>query len=70
MPAGPRKQRSTSEAKSAAPAGFLTLAGWVLFDWATQPFYTLVVTFLFAPFFVNGFIDDPALGAASKFKAT
>jgi len=63
MPAGPRKQRSTSEAKSAAPAGFLTLAGWVLFDWATQPFYTLVVTFLFAPFFVNGFIDDPALGS-------
>jgi len=35
----------------------------VLFDWATQPFYTLVVTFLFAPFFVNGFIKDPALGA-------
>jgi UMF1 family MFS transporter len=28
----------------------------VLFDWATQPFYTLVVTFLFAPYFVNGFI--------------
>jgi UMF1 family MFS transporter len=34
----------------------------VLFDWATQPFYTLVVTFLFAPYFVNGFIGDPALG--------
>ena len=38
------------------------LAGWVLFDWATQPFYTLVVTFLFAPYFVNGFMDDPAEG--------
>jgi UMF1 family MFS transporter len=35
----------------------------VLFDWATQPFYTLVVTFLFGPYFVNGFIRDPALGA-------
>jgi UMF1 family MFS transporter len=35
----------------------------VLFDWATQPFYTLVVTFLFGPYFVNGFIGDPALGA-------
>jgi MFS transporter, UMF1 family len=63
MPAGPRKQRSVPEAKSAAPAGPLALAGWVLFDWATQPFYTLVVTFLFAPFFVNGFIGDPALGS-------
>lgn len=33
--------------------------GWVLFDWANQPFYILVVTFLFAPYFVNGFMDDP-----------
>jgi UMF1 family MFS transporter len=40
------------------------VAGWVLFDWATQPFYTLVVTFLFAPYFVNGFVQDPAVGAA------
>ncbi len=40
------------------------LFGWVMFDWATQPFYTLVVTFLFAPYFVNGFIDDPARGSA------
>jgi UMF1 family MFS transporter len=38
------------------------LVGWVLFDWATQPFYTLVVTFLFAPYFVNGFVADPAHG--------
>ena len=36
----------------------------MLFDWATQPFYTLVVTFLFAPYFVNGFMADPARGAA------
>jgi UMF1 family MFS transporter len=38
------------------------LIGWVLFDWATQPFYTLVVTFLFAPYFVNGFMSDPVTG--------
>ena len=36
------------------------IVGWALFDWATQPYYTLVVTFLFAPYFVNGFMDDPA----------
>jgi UMF1 family MFS transporter len=36
----------------------------VLFDWATQPFYTLVVTFLFAPYFVNGFMSDPVTGQA------
>ncbi len=43
--------------------GRRALFGWVLFDWASQPFYTLVVTFLFAPYFVNGFIADPARGA-------
>lgn len=36
------------------------LIGWAMFDWANQPFYLLVVTFLFAPYFVNGFMDDPA----------
>lgn len=43
-----------------APARKRGLIGWALFDWATQPYYTLVVTFLFAPYFVNGFMDDPA----------
>jgi len=45
-------------------AGTWALVGWMLFDWATQPFYTLVVTFLFAPYFVNGFMDDPARGSS------
>jgi MFS transporter, UMF1 family len=40
------------------------LFGWVMFDWATQPFYSLVVTFLFAPYFVNGYMDDPARGSS------
>jgi len=48
----------------AARPGTRALFGWVLFDWATQPFYTLVVTFLFAPYFVNGFMADPARGAS------
>src|SRR5215210_8091018 len=57
----PKKSRGEERAaESAGPAG---LFGWVLFDWASQPFYTLVVTFLFAPYFVNGFIGNPALGS-------
>ena len=47
------------EGKSTRQRG---VVGWVLFDWATQPFYTLIVTFLFAPYFVTGFMDDPARG--------
>ena len=38
------------------------LFGWVMFDWATQPFYTLVLTFLFAPYFAATFIGDPVRG--------
>jgi UMF1 family MFS transporter len=56
MPAG------SPDARHDAP-GALALTGWVLFDWATQPFYTLVITFLFGPYFVNGFVGDPALGS-------
>ncbi len=38
------------------------LAGWVMFEWATQPFYTLIVTFLFGPYFVNVVVGDKAYG--------
>lgn len=36
----------------------------MLFDWASQPFYTLVSTFLFAPYFTSFVIGDAASGAA------
>ena len=35
------------------PVPFRGLAGWVLFDVATQPFFTLLTTFVFAPFFAT-----------------
>lgn len=35
---------------------------WMLFDWSTQPFYTLVQTFLFAPYFANAVASDPVSG--------
>lgn len=63
MPPGARSQRGLANATADLSAGKRALFGWMLFDWATQPFYTLVVTFLFGPYFVNGFIGDPALGA-------
>ena len=45
-----------------APAS--ALAGWVLVDWAVQPFHTLVVTFLFAPYFTTVVAGDAARGQA------
>jgi UMF1 family MFS transporter len=37
---------------------------WMLFDWANQPFQTLIVTFVFAPYFVAEVIGDPVRGQA------
>jgi UMF1 family MFS transporter len=38
--------------------------GWVLFDWACQPFFTLVTTFVYAPYFASAVVGDPARGQA------
>lgn len=45
-----------------APSGALGRVSWALFDWASQPFFTLVTTFLFAPYFVATFAPDPVAG--------
>jgi UMF1 family MFS transporter len=42
----------------------LAVAGWVLFEWATQPYFTLVITFVYAPFFAAAVAPDPARGQA------
>jgi MFS transporter, UMF1 family len=59
-----RSKRGAARRDPSEQTGKRALFGWVLFDWATQPFYTLVVTFLFAPYFVNGFMHDPARGSS------
>jgi UMF1 family MFS transporter len=38
--------------------------GWMLFDWANQPFQTLIVTFIFAPYFAAEVVGDPVRGQA------
>ncbi len=38
--------------------------GWILFDWACQPFFTLVTTFIYAPYFASAVAGDPARGQA------
>lgn len=44
--------------------GFPGLAGWVLFDWATQPFYTQITVFVFAPYFAARLAATPVQGQA------
>ena len=38
--------------------------GWMSFDFAAQPFFTVVLTFVFGPYFVSQLAPDPATGQA------
>src|ERR1700760_5110497 len=42
-------------------AGFIS---WIFFDWAAQPYFTLITTFIFAPYFASFVAPDPASGQA------
>src|SRR6195256_3244552 len=37
---------------------------WIFFDWAAQPYFTLITTFVFAPYFTSHVASDPASGQA------
>lgn len=36
--------------------------GWMMFDWAAQPFFTVVTTFVFGPYFAARMAADPVSG--------
>jgi UMF1 family MFS transporter len=38
---------------------------WALFDWANQPFFTVVTTFIFAPYFANVMVGNAVEGQAA-----
>jgi UMF1 family MFS transporter len=40
------------------------VVAWILFDWAAQPYFTLITTFVFAPYFATHVAPDPASGQA------
>ena len=50
-----------------------SILGWMMFDWATQPFYTLLVTFIFGPYFAataaGAFMADGLHEAAADARA-
>lgn len=43
----------------------LGIGGWMLFDWAAQPFFTVVTTFVFGPYLVSRLAGDPVTGQAA-----
>jgi UMF1 family MFS transporter len=38
------------------------VTAWIFFDWAAQPYFTLITTFVFAPYFATHLAPDPATG--------
>jgi UMF1 family MFS transporter len=40
------------------------IASWLMFDWAAQPLFTVVTTFVFAPYFASRLAATPAEGQA------
>jgi UMF1 family MFS transporter len=47
------------------PASKKAIRSWMLFDWAAQPFFTVVLTFIFGPYFVSRIATDPVAGQAA-----
>lgn len=45
-------------------AGFKGRLGWAMYDWAAQPFFTIVFTFIFGPYFVAQVVGDEVAGQA------
>lgn len=61
----PRSLSAASPVAGARRAGMASkpaILGWLLFDWACQPFFTLVTTFVFAPYFAASLAPDPVTG--------
>lgn len=41
------------------------IISWMFFDWAAQPFFTVILTFIFGPYFASRLAGDPATGQAA-----
>lgn len=44
--------------------GRAAVVSWIFFDWAAQPYFTLITTFVFAPYFASFVAPSPASGQA------
>ncbi len=42
----------------------IAVISWIFFEWAMQPYFTLITTFVFAPYFATRIAPDPASGQA------
>ncbi len=57
-------ERATDVASTTGYPPRRAVAAWMLFDWAAQPYFTLINAFIFAPFFATALAANPADGQA------
>ena len=55
---------SLPQAGEVKAASRVAIASWILFEWAVQPFFTLITTFVYAPYFAAVIVGDPIRGQA------
>lgn len=54
----------TGTGAATAYPGRAAVVSWIFFDWAAQPYFTLITTFVFAPYFASFVAPDAASGQA------
>jgi MFS transporter, UMF1 family len=64
LPGGTTLTIATSAHHTVTRAPLIARISWMLFDWSAQPFYTLILTFLFAPYFANVVVGNGPRGQA------
>ena len=59
---GATDQPRQRNAASTTHANTLGQVSWALFEWARNPYYILIVIYIFGPYFTNEVIGDPVRG--------
>lgn len=62
MSGGKEQQLSDRLAVARSHASRRGVWGWIFFDWAAQPFFTVVITFIFGPYFISRMAESPKAG--------
>ncbi|AVW92628.1 MFS transporter [Celeribacter baekdonensis] len=52
-----------------APSHKKRIWGWMMYDWATQPFHTLIISFIFGPYFAEQVISYLTAGGMETLQA-
>ena len=52
------KDEAGASGSPGSPASWRARISWAFFDWANQPYFTVITTFIFAPYFTSKVIGD------------